>query len=69
MKTYTEQEVKDIITYVVEKVTLFRAIHRVDRVSDSTYETMFCDISDYCGGELSKLDLSEELSEFIDELS
>ena len=69
MRTYTELQVKQIIEFAVEKVNRYNAIHRVDGISDSTYETIFSELSDWYGYEISKLDLTEELYDFIDDLS
>ncbi len=66
---YTELQVKQIIEFVIEKVDRYRAIHRVDGISDSTYETIFSELGDWYGEEISKLNLTEELYDFIDELS
>ena len=66
---YSEEEVKDIIKFAVEKVNRYNAIHRVDGISDSTYETIFSELSDWYGYEVSKLNLTEELYDFIDDLS
>ncbi len=66
---YTELQVKQIIEFAVEKVNRYNAIQRVDGISDSTYETIFSELSDWYGYEVSKLNLTEELYDFIDDLS
>jgi hypothetical protein len=65
---YTELQVKQIIEFVIEKVDRYRAIHRVYGISDGTYETIFSELSDWYGEEIGKLNLTEELYDFIDEL-
>jgi hypothetical protein len=66
--TYTELEVKHIVEFVIEKVDRYRAIHSISGISDSTYETVFSELSDWYGTEISNLNLTEELYNFIDEL-
>ena len=69
MKVYYEHEVKKLIEFAIEKVDRHRALHNLDGISDSTYETIFSEQSDWIHSQIRDLDIGEELYEFIDELS